>query len=146
MRQDGRLSRILHVLIHMDQHGAPLTSEAIGKMLNTNATVVRRTMAGLREAGYAASEKGHGGGWTLTRPLSELTLLDVYTALGRPELFALGISDDMPDCLVEQAVNAALATTLDDAERRLLERFGEITLDEIVAGFEERLQGRKREA
>jgi DNA-binding IscR family transcriptional regulator len=133
------LSRILHVLIHMEQqHGAPLTSEAIGRMLNTNPTVVRRTMAGLRDAGYAASEKGHGGGWTLTRPLGELTLLDVYAALGRPELFALGLSRDMPDCLVERAVNDALASTLDHAERRLLERFSEITLDTIVVGFEAR--------
>ena len=62
LNKDTRLSRILHVLIHMDQHEAPLTSEKIAIMLNTNPTVVRLTLAGLREAGYVNSEKGHNGG------------------------------------------------------------------------------------
>ena len=86
-----RLSRMLHVLLHMAEQDAPLTSETIGKMLNTNPVVVRRMMSGLRERGYVQSEKGHGGGWVLTRPLSELTLLDVYQALGEPPIFALGL-------------------------------------------------------
>ena len=71
MRNDSRLSRMLHVLIHMDKHQHASTSDMIAKMLNTNPVVVRRTMAGLREQGYVRSEKGHGGGWTLVRPLSE---------------------------------------------------------------------------
>src|SRR5690606_31416785 len=104
----GRLSRILHVLLHMEQHRAPMTSELIGRMLGTNPALVRRIMAGLRDEGYVRSEKGHGGGWTLSRPLSDITLLDVYHSLGSPELFALGIASDTPECLVEQAVGAAL--------------------------------------
>ena len=52
MRKDSRLSRMLHVLIHMDQLNAPATSEKIASMLNTNPVVVRRTMAGLRDKGY----------------------------------------------------------------------------------------------
>ena len=131
MRLDGRLSRILHVLLHMERHEGPLTSEAIAAMVNTNPTVVRRFMAGLREAGHLRSEKGHGGGWTLSRPLDDITLLDVYRALGEPELFALGLSEDSPTCLVEQAVNAALGQTLKEAEERLLSRFGEITLAKL---------------
>jgi DNA-binding IscR family transcriptional regulator len=119
----------------MEQHRDAMTSERIGQMLGTNATVVRRTMAGLREAGYVSSVKGHGGGWTLARPLSDITLLDVYKALGAPELFALGMATDAPDCLVEQAVNASLGHTLQEAERRLLARFGEVRLSEIAADF-----------
>ena len=48
MSSDNRLSRMLHVLIHMDQREQPLTSDEIARMLNTNPVVVRRTMAGLR--------------------------------------------------------------------------------------------------
>lgn len=36
MRNDTRLSRMLHVLIHMARHEGPATSEAIGQMLGTN--------------------------------------------------------------------------------------------------------------
>jgi DNA-binding IscR family transcriptional regulator len=119
----------------MEQHRDAMTSEQIGRMLGTNPTVVRRTMAGLREAGYVSSVKGHGGGWTLAHPLAAITLLDVYTALGAPELFALGMATDAPECLVEQAVNAALGQTLEEAERQLLARFGEVRLSEIAADF-----------
>lgn len=136
MRNDSRLSRMLHVLIHMDRHEHSATSEMIAKMLNTNPVVVRRTMAGLREQGYVRSEKGHGGGWTLVRPLSEITLLDVYTAIGEPHLFAIGPADDQPKCLVEQAVNAALDDAMKEAQALLLRRLGSVTLDEIAADFE----------
>ena len=139
MRQDGRLSRMLHVLIHMDRHEGSATSEAIAGMLNANPVVIRRTMAGLREKGYVRSEKGHGGGWTLSRPLAELTLLDVYRAIGEPPVFAVGPACDRPECLVEQAVNAALEDALSEAERLLLGRFGQVTLADIAREFDERM-------
>lgn len=131
MPADTRLSRMLHVLIHMDQIGRPVTSETIGKMLGANPVVVRRTMAGLRSAGYLTSVTGHGGGWALTRSLDELTLRDIHVALGSPKLFAIGLADDDPRCLVERAVNVALEAAMADAEQRLLARFGEVTLDAL---------------
>lgn len=138
MRQDGRLSRLLHVLLHMEKHAEPMTSERIARMLGTNSVVVRRTMAGLRDAGYVSSEKGHGGGWTLSRPLSDITLLDVYRTIGSPGFFAMGVATDEPQCLVEQAVNSALERTLGEAEALLLTRLGEIAISDIAADFERR--------
>lgn len=128
MPTDNRLSRMLHVLIHMDHIGSPVTSETISRMLDTNPVVVRRTMAGLKAAGYLTSVKGHGGGWTLARSLDEVTLRDIHDALGGPKVFAIGLSDDHPRCLVEQAVNAALRDAMAEAERRLLTRFSEVTI------------------
>ncbi len=139
MRSDSRLSRMLHVLIHMDRLEGPATSDLIARMLNTNPVVVRRTMAGLRERGYVTSEKGHGGGWTLARPLDQITLRDVHEALGEPTVFAIGLADDMPACLVEQAVNAAVGEALRQAEQSLLARFGEITIGALARDFDRRL-------
>jgi Rrf2 family protein len=135
MRQDSRLSRMLHVLIHMGHHDGALTSEMIAKMLDTNPVVIRRTMAGLREKGYVTSEKGHGGGWTLARPLDELTLLDIYRAVGEPSVFAVGPAYDMPGCVIEQAVNATLKDVFAEAEQLLLQRFAGVTLAQIARDF-----------
>lgn len=132
MNRDTRLSGVLHVLIHLGQVDKPLTSEALAKTMGTNPAVFRRTMAGVRNAGIVHSEKGHGGGWTLSRPLSELTLLDVYIALGRPTLFAIGDRNDAPNCKIENAVNGALAKTMEEAEALISKRLGQITLDQIV--------------
>lgn len=146
MRTDSRLSRMLHVLIHMDRQTGPATSELIAQMLNTHPVVVRRTMAGLRDRGYVASEKGHGGGWALSRPLDEMTLRDVYEAIGEPALFAIGTAADAPDCLVEQAVNAAVGEALREAEQRLLARFGEITIGALARDFDRRFAARRAAA
>ncbi|MEH3126798.1 Rrf2 family transcriptional regulator [Agrobacterium cavarae] len=132
MRQDTRLSRVLHVLIHMEKHEKPATSDAIAAMLQTNPVVVRRTMAGLRDAGYVTSEKGHGGGWVLARPLAEITLLDIHKALGNPDMFSIGLSGDNPACVIEQSVNVALADAMTEAQALLLGRFGKITLADLA--------------
>ena len=56
MRKDSRLSRMLHVLIHMGRHEERATSETIAQMLGTNPVVVRRTMGLLKEQGFVTSE------------------------------------------------------------------------------------------
>jgi Rrf2 family protein len=137
MRSDSRLSRMLHVLLHMARHDQPYTSEQIARMLNTNPVVVRRTMAGLREAGYVRSEKGHGGGWTLTADLQAVTLLDIHQAVGGPHLFAIGNESDNPQCAVERVVNAALDESLRAAEALLIARLRAIKLADLVREFDD---------
>jgi len=132
MNRDTRLSDVLHVLLHMDQAEKPLTSEVLARSMGTNPAVFRRTMAGLREAGFVRSEKGHGGGWTLARPLGEITLLAVYQALGCPNLFSIGNRSQHTDCLVEKNVNSVVADTMAEATALFAKRFGEITLDQIA--------------
>ena len=138
MRRDSRLSGVLHVLLHLAEHRGPVTSEVLAKAMHTNPVVLRRVMAGLRDQGFVRSEKGHGGGWTLARDLSDITLRDIYAALGSPLLFAIGNRTEAPDCLVELAVNAALNATLRDAETLLLARLGDVTLAMLSADVRHR--------
>ena len=126
----------------MAEQRGPLTSEVLAKAMDTNPVVIRRIMAGLREQGYVRSEKGHGGGWTLACDLSGVTLRDIYTALGCPSLLAIGNRTAAPDCLVEQAVNAALGQAFHDAEALLLARFGDVTLAMLSADVNDRLLAR----
>lgn len=138
MRNDSRLSRTLHVLLHMARHEGPMTSEAIGRMLGTNPVVVRRTMAGLRNAGYVRSEKGHGGGWSIAADLNAVSLLDVHRAVGGPRVFAIGSDRSNPDCAVEKAVNEAIEDTLREAEALLIARLGSVSLAQLARGFDAR--------
>lgn len=132
MNRDTRLSGVLHVLLHLAQANRPLTSEELAKSMGTNPAVFRRTMAGLRNAGYVSSEKGHGGGWQLTRPLDAITLLDVYQSLGSPNLFATANRNETTDCKLENAVNSALSGALADAEQIIMQRFAEVTLEQLM--------------
>jgi Rrf2 family protein len=136
---------MLHVLLHMARDiDRTMTSEQIAGMLGTNAAVVRRTMAGLRQAGFVASEKGHQGGWRLAANLKHVTLLDVHHAVGGPKVFAIGADRDNPTCAVERVVNGALADALQQAEALLLDRLGAVTLADLAAEFDTLCQTQPR--
>jgi len=135
MRRDSKLSSILHLLLHMAHSKRPLTSDELAAFLQTNAVLVRRTLAGLRERGYVGSEKGHGGGWIITADLQKVTLRDIYTSVGSPAVFAMGNRDAHPQCLVERVVNDSLTTAFDEAEALLIARFSDITLADLSNRF-----------
>ena len=135
MKNDSRLSSVLHVLLHMADSPGPLTSEVLAGYLGTNPVVVRRTLSGLREKGWIRSEKGHGGGWTVACDLRAITLGDVYRALGEPALFAIGHRSENPQCLVEQAVQHAMNDAFLEAEALLMARFDAVTLADLAAAF-----------
>lgn len=142
MRRDSKLSGVLHILLHMAERDEPVTSEDLSQMMDTNPVVVRRTMAGLRQLGYVQSEKGHGGGWSLSCDLTKVTMRDIYTAVGRPSLLAIGNRTEAPNCLVEQSVNAALQQAFDEAEQILLSRLGDVTLAALNADCHARIEAR----
>jgi DNA-binding IscR family transcriptional regulator len=135
MRRDSKLSSILHLLLHMAHSARPLTSEELAGFLQTNPVLVRRTLAGLRERGYVGSGKGHGGGWVVTADLRQVTLCDIYEAVGSPAVFAMGNRVENPACLVEQAVNQSLASAFEEAEALLIERLSNVTLAELSERF-----------
>lgn len=139
MKRDSRLSGVLHCLLHMAELGQPATSEWLAKAMQTNPVVIRRLMAGLRDAGLVASAKGHGGGWVLSCSLKDITLRDIHEAVGAPQLLAVGHREESPGCLVEQAVNAALDGAYRDAEDLLLARLGSVTLCALADDFHRRL-------
>lgn len=139
MKRNSQLSGVLHVLLHMAEQKSPVTSDLLAKAMQTNPVVIRRIMAGLREQGYVRSEKGHGGGWSLACDLRKVTLRDIHDALGSPSLLAVGNRAETPGCLVEQAVNAALDKSFEDAKALLLSRLGEVTLAALSADFHKRL-------
>jgi DNA-binding IscR family transcriptional regulator len=142
VKRDDKLSCVLHMLLHMAESQAPLTSETLARAMNTNPVVVRRLMAGLRKAGFVASAKGYGGGWVLGCPLSAMTLGDVHAALGAPPFVAAGLRDEQSSCLVEQAVNTALGTAYAEAEALLVSRLHGVKLSVLAEDFQQRMQAR----
>jgi DNA-binding IscR family transcriptional regulator len=119
----------------MAEQERPMTSAELSKCMDTNPVVVRRTMAGLREAGFVSSEKGHGGGWQIACDLNKVTLKDVYDALGSPSLLAIGINLENSQCLVEQAVNRSLTGAFAEAEALLVKRLNGVTLAALADDF-----------
>ena len=134
MKRDGKFSIALHILVHLAEAGArPTISGELAAHLRTNPVVVRRSLAGLREAGIVASAKGHGGGWTLGRPATAISLGEVYAALGErgdlmaaPEPVAHG-------CRIAATVDRSLDGFYAEAEALLVRRLTAISLADLAA-------------
>lgn len=134
MKRSNRFSLALHVLVHLAEHpDQAATSEHLAACVRTNPVVVRRALAGLRQAGLVASTAGHGGGWTLARAAESITLRDVYAALGERLLFAIDLGGGNPDCRVQRAVAGTLDDFLQDAEALLAARLSRMTLADVAA-------------
>ena len=136
MRKDSKLSRMLHVLLHMARENKPFTSDYIAEMLDTNPVAVRRTMSGLKKAGFVDSEKGPGGGWTLVQDLKDISLYDIYLAVGEPSIFAIGNQNEEPNCLVEVVVNRSLDQAFINAQQILISNLKATTLAQLAHEFQ----------
>ncbi|KKB86320.1 hypothetical protein VW29_02950 [Devosia limi DSM 17137] len=134
MKRSSRLSIALHALVHLAaQPDAAQTSTTLSVCLMTNPVVVRRVMGELREAGLVASTKGHNGGWRLLRPVAEITLFDVYAALGESLLLRTESDPGDQTCMIVRSVDQLMGDFLTDAEALLAARLKRVSLAEIAA-------------
>ncbi len=106
------------------------TSSDIAEHASTNPVVVRRVLGKLRKAGLMHSEKGHGGGWTLAKDATQITLADIYIALDE-KLIATDQNISTSNCSVERVMHKNVALVLDDAEKNLIKHFSTFTVDQL---------------
>ena len=130
----SRFTMALHALamiaLETDRAGGqPVTSATLAGSIGTNPVVIRRVIADLRRAGLVASRRGVGGGVSLTRPASKITLRCVWEALeGKEQLFGRHPSGPNPACPTGRCVAASLEELYGHAEAALKASLGKVTL------------------
>jgi Rrf2 family protein len=142
MAGNSRLAIAVHVsgmLSFAEQ--MPMTSEAIAQSVNTNPVVIRRIIGLLTKAGLVIVKMGAGGGARLTRMPQEITLADIYVALGEEPVFEVPQLGDDHFCLIGREVRPVLGDILRDAESGLLESLAKVTLADVIDRVRERLGG-----
>ncbi|MEV0111135.1 Rrf2 family transcriptional regulator [Nocardia sp. NPDC050799] len=137
MSTNSRMSVAVHVLawIAYDRRGTDkeiATSERIATSVNTNPVVIRRALGQLRAAGLVDGSRGRSAGWQLTRDASQITLLDVYRAVGEGELFALPAAPPDAECYVGYGIHNVLANTYRDAQRALRAELEKVTVADVL--------------
>ncbi|QNH15193.1 Putative HTH-type transcriptional regulator YwnA [Xanthomonas sp. SS] len=140
MKRNTQLSDVLHLLVHMAQHGEPMTSEQMAACLQSHAVVVRRLLARLRDAQLVESTRGHGGGWQLARAPEAISLYHVYVALGEPLVLGHGVRGPHPDCAIERAVNDALDDGYRQAQAALAAQLQALTLRKLGQRVQRKLK------
>jgi DNA-binding IscR family transcriptional regulator len=135
----SRFAVAVHILTLLQTSGGqPLTSEWIAGSVNTNPAVIRRLLGMLARAGLTCGRLGAGGGTSLAKPASAITLLDVYRAVDEGELFAMHHARPNPECPVGRQIQSALEQTICAAQRALEAELAGRTVAAIVAEVEAR--------
>lgn len=116
-----------------------MTSELMAKSIGTNPVVVRRITRALADAGLLRVHAGVGGA-ELTRPLNEITLLDVYRAVGAVEADRLFAIHDTPQprCPVGANIQASLESVFRDAQHAMEAALEARTMKEVVSDLNRR--------
>jgi len=112
-----------------------LSSARVAQSLASHPVAVRRSLGLMRDAGLVTSGRGRGAGWSLTRPAEQITLLDVYDALGKERPFALHPHEPNLEC----PVGFGIRPVLDDVYVRVESRLRDVLAGYTVAGLLEEL-------
>lgn len=126
----------VHIVTAIDyfKETARVGSEFLAGSIGVNPVIVRTVISQLREAGIVQTQRGSSGA-ELTRGLEEITLYDIYKAVGSvdPEegLFHFHEHPN-PACPVGRNIHPVLDRYLKDAERAMEEQLKSVTLADIA--------------
>lgn len=135
MRTSSRFAVAVHTLAYIavrKSASLAITSEMIARSVNTHPVVIRRILGALRAAHLVRSQPGTGGGWTLAKKASAITLCQIYHAVENEPLFALHYRAPNARCEVARNMVGILGGHFDEAARAMEGRLERISLAQVV--------------
>ncbi len=111
-----------------------VNSEFLAGSIGVNPVIVRSVISQLREAGLLQTQRGSSGA-ELAKKLDEITLYDVYKAVGSVNeeegLFHFHEQPN-PNCPVGRNIHQVLGHRLTEAEKAMEDKLRSTTLADIV--------------
>lgn len=124
----GRFAVTAMIDVALRQHGGPVTLAGIAERQRISLSYLEQLFGKLRRNHLVASTRGPGGGYTLAKPLTEVSVSDIISAVDEPmdatNCGGLGnCHDDLP-CMTHN-----LWTNLNI---RMQEYLASVSLDDLV--------------
>ena len=111
-----------------NEKGLPQTTSQISKATKAPSSYLSKVMQRLSQQGIVGSQRGLHGGFTIKKPLTDLTILDVVNAVD-PIL-------RIHECPLGNKAHGknlcALHRTMDDTLAQAEETFGNVTVDSLL--------------
>ena len=136
MSQSTRLITASYILSFVGANAPQrLSTETIARWVKTHPTRIRGLVAQLVKANILISFRGAGGGLTLARPASEISLLDLYDAVQDSPLIAEKIDNPFSGFEDHCKVYAVFTQLFELLERNVRLDLGQITVDQLFVPF-----------
>ncbi|MEV6342278.1 Rrf2 family transcriptional regulator [Actinoplanes sp. NPDC051851] len=151
MKMSGGVEWALHCAVVLTAAERPVPAARLAELHDVSGSYLAKQLQALSRAGLIHSVQGHAGGYALTRPASEITVLDVVIAVDGPapafvctEIRQRGPMAAPPEicvrpCAISRAMSAADqawrsalgAVTVADLARDVVGDYGPPVLDGI---------------
>ena len=133
MQISSRFTMAIHMFACIDTFAdQKMTSNFMAASIGTNPVIVRKLLQQLKAAGLVEVSRGTGG-VTITRPLDQITFLDIYRAVEcspDEELFHFHENPN-PKCPVGRNIHQVLDGRLQDVQKAMEEKLAEMTLADV---------------
>ncbi|MFD0673214.1 RrF2 family transcriptional regulator [Cohnella sp. GCM10027633] len=133
-----RFKIAVHAVVWLAKSGGVLSSAMIASQVDSHATFMRRVLQSLTVSGIVASRGGREGGYMLRKPAEQITLGEIYAAVGTGPCEA---ADEDGDACSEAGeagaqLDSALERILEEAEQRTIAYLREYTIADIMTRVE----------
>lgn len=145
MQISSRFTLAVHIFACIDvfKDEYKVTSDFLAGSTNVNPVIVRKILGQLKAAGLVEVARGSGGA-SIPKPLSEISLLDIYNAVAcveNGELFHFHENPN-PDCPVGRNIHAVLDDKLMRVQKAMETELSSITLEDIRRDTKELIDGK----
>jgi len=114
----------------------PVRSSDLASSVNADPSFVRRVISKLAKAGLVNTTRGKTGACMLSRPPSQITLLDIYNASEAPKAFVVHQYAVTECCHVSRNIKGCLEAVLQRAQASFEQSLAEQTLADISVVLE----------
>ncbi|GAA1775799.1 Rrf2 family transcriptional regulator [Nocardioides hankookensis] len=141
MKLSGGVEWAVHCCVVLSQAEAPVPAQRLAEFHGISRTYLAKHLQQLSRAGLVRSTEGRVGGYALTRPADEITVLDVVLAIeGREQAFrCTEIRQNGPLPASPQACRKAcgVARAMHAAEQAWRDSLTAVTVADLAAGVED---------
>lgn len=135
MQIGSRFTIAVHIITAMDyfRDMGRLSSDFLAGSVGVNPVVVRTVLSQLRRAGLVRTRRGSSGA-ELTLPLTEITLFDLYQAVGSVKEEGLFHFHEQPNanCPVGRNIHKVMDRRLRGIQRAMEDEMRRTTLADVV--------------
>ena len=148
MQISSRFTLAIHIFAYIDTFGneCKVTSDFLAGSTNVNPVIIRKILGQLKGSGLIEVVRGTGG-TTVTKPLDEITFLDIYNAVEcveKGELFHFHENPN-PDCPVGRSIHEVLDAHLTSAQKAMEEDLAKNTLADLFAQTDQAIENQEQQ-
>ncbi|HEU5079188.1 MAG TPA: Rrf2 family transcriptional regulator [Opitutaceae bacterium] len=133
-----QFSIAVHVLAALAHYESSFTSEVLAGSVNANPVFVKRILVKLSKAKLVKTTVGKSGGYDLARSPKSISLLDIYSAVSAPSVFAIHAYAKSRGCVVSCNIKEVMGDVLTNTQKAVESELKQTSLADAVSKIRKR--------